>query len=186
MRIVGGRLRGRRLEAPAGLETRPTSDRLRETLFNILLHHDWGAAALENGRALDAFCGSGALALEALSRGAACAVLMDVAAAALTCARGNIATLGEGANATVLRADAGKPPKAERPCSLILLDPPYGKDLATKALAALDKAGWCALSAVAVVEEGEAAPFSAGEGWELLEERRNRGTVLRFLQKTAS
>lgn len=183
MRIVGGDLRGRRLEAPAGRDTRPTTDRNRETLFNILCHSQWGAAALADGRVLDGFCGSGALGLEAISRGAAHATLMDVAGPALACVRANIAALGLGESAAILRADASRPPKAAAPCSLIFLDPPYGKDLATKALTALDAAGWCAPGAVAMVEEGGDAPFSYGAAWSMLDERRNRDTVLRFLQR---
>lgn len=182
MRIVGGRLRGRRLDAPAGRDTRPTSDRNRESLFNIVCHHDWGAAALDGGRVLDAFCGSGALGLEALSRGAAAAVLMDTAQPALACARANVAALGETGNVAVLRADATRPPRADAACSLLLLDPPYGKDLATRALAALTLAGWAAPQAVAVVEESDTGLFSAAPGWELLDSRQNRGTILRFLQ----
>lgn len=182
MRIVGGSLRGRRLNAPAGRDTRPTSDRARESLFNVLVHHDWGIEALDGGHVLDGFCGSGALGLESASRGAAAVVLMDTAAAALTCARGNIAALGVGETVRALRADATRPPKADAPCSLILLDPPYGKELATRALPALVKAGWCAPGAVAVVEEGDGAPFEAGDAWELLQERRSGPAVLRFLR----
>lgn len=182
MRIVGGSLRGRRLDAPAGRDTRPTSDRVRESLFNVLVHHDWGIEALDGGQVLDGFCGSGALGLEAASRGAAGVALMDTAAAALACARANIAALGLGEVVRALRADVLRPPKADAPCSLILLDPPYGKELASRALPALVKAGWCAPGAVAVVEESEGAPFDPGEAWELLQERRSGPAVLRFLR----
>lgn len=182
MRIVGGRLRGRRLDAPAGRDTRPTSDRARESLFNVLAHHDWGVEALDGGSVLDGFCGSGALGLEAASRGAAAVVLMDQAAAALACARANIAALGVGDSVRALRADMLRPPRADAPCSLILLDPPYGKELATRALPALVKAGWCAPGALAVVEEGDGAPFDADEAWEPLQQRRSGPAVLRFLR----
>ncbi|HRJ62217.1 MAG TPA: RsmD family RNA methyltransferase, partial [Azospirillaceae bacterium] len=93
-----------------------------------------------------------------------------------------IAALGVGDTVRALRADVTRPPKADSPCSLILLDPPYGKELASRALPALVKAGWCAPGAVAVVEEGDGAPFDAGEAWEALQERRSGPAVLRFLR----
>ena len=101
--LVGGDLRGRRLEAPAGREIRPTSDRTREAIFNILAHADW-APEIEGARVLDAFCGTGALGLEALSRGAGHAVFMDQGREALDLVRRNIAALGVGDRSAVLRA----------------------------------------------------------------------------------
>ncbi|WP_307832898.1 RsmD family RNA methyltransferase, partial [Azospirillum argentinense] len=113
MRIVGGKHRGRRLAAPGGSDTRPTTDRTRESLFNILSHADWGPDGtdlLEGAVVVDAFCGTGALGLESLSRGAAHASFLDLGRAALDAVRANVAALGEGANAAVLRADATRPP----------------------------------------------------------------------------
>ncbi len=185
VRIVGGRHRGRRLAAPGGSDTRPTTDRTRESLFNILGHADWGpdgADLLEGAIVVDAFCGTGALGLEALSRGAAHASFLDVGRAALDAVRANVAALGEGANAAVLRADATRPPTAARPCTLAFLDPPYGQDLAPRALAGLAKAGWLAPGAVLVVEVAGRDPLPLPPGFVELDERRYGDTRVQFLR----
>ncbi|SMH59308.1 16S rRNA (guanine(966)-N(2))-methyltransferase RsmD [Azospirillum agricola] len=179
MRIVGGRHRGRRLVAPDGRDTRPTTDRTRESLFNILTHADW-APDIEGAVVLDAFCGTGALGLEALSRGAARCSFLDSGRAALDAVRANVAALGEAEVATVLRADATRPP-AGQPCALAFLDPPYAKGLAPVALAALSRAGWLANGALAVVEVGEGDPMPAPDGFTLLDERRYGDTRILFL-----
>lgn len=132
VRIIGGLLGGRRLRAPRGAATRPTADRVKESLFNIL--GDVGGA-----RVLDLFSGTGALALEALSRGAAAAVLVDSAEAAVRCARDNAAALGLEDRVRVLRAEVG-PALArlrDERFDLVFLDPPYAAGLAAQALAAL-------------------------------------------------
>lgn len=155
MRIVGGRHRGRQLETPADLPIRPTSDRAREALFNILEHGKLapgGLSPVRGARVLDAFCGTGALGLEALSRGAAHAVFLDSDAAALRLARRNVARVQDAAHATFLTADASRPPAADQPCTLIFLDPPYAEDVLEPALAALIKAGWMAPGAIIVAE----------------------------------
>ncbi|WP_114857828.1 16S rRNA (guanine(966)-N(2))-methyltransferase RsmD [Azospirillum brasilense] len=186
MRIVGGKHRGRRLAAPAGSDTRPTTDRTRESLFNILSHADWGpdgADLLEDAVIVDAFCGTGALGLEALSRGAAHASFLDMGRAALDAVRANVAALGEGANAAVLRADATRPPPPPgRPCTLAFLDPPYGQDLAPRALAGLAKAGWLAPGAVLVVEVAGRDPLPLPPGFAELDERRYGDTRVQFLR----
>jgi 16S rRNA (guanine966-N2)-methyltransferase len=123
MRLVGGDLRGRRLEAPAGREIRPTSDRTREAIFNILAHADW-APEIEGARVLDAFCGTGALGLEALSRGAARAVFVERDAAAARVIEQNLDKLR--LHGTVLRQDALAVLASEtRKYDLVLVDPPY-------------------------------------------------------------
>ena len=125
MRIVAGRHRGRRLLAPAGATTRPTSERVRQALFDMLWHAPWGGrGAVEGAFVLDAFCGTGALGLEALSRGAARATFIENDAAALATLRANIATLREESGATVIAGDATRPPRAADPCWLAFLDPP--------------------------------------------------------------
>ncbi|MFO1058953.1 MAG: 16S rRNA (guanine(966)-N(2))-methyltransferase RsmD [Dongiaceae bacterium] len=162
MRIVGGRHRGRRLEAPPGDAVRPTADRARQALFDRLAHADLGGdgtSPLIGARVLDAFAGSGALGLEALSRGAAHATFLEDAPAAIAAIRANIAVLGEGRRTTLRRADATRPPPAPAdpgtmPCDLVFLDPPYGSGLALPALAALAAAGWVADRALAIVETG--------------------------------
>src|SRR5579872_7217688 len=141
MRIIAGTHKGRRLEAPADQAIRPTADRVREALFSILAHRLEGFAGR---RVLDAFAGSGALGLEALSRGAESAVFMDRDRAALALCRRNAGTLQSSDRAQFLLSDATKPPHSDHRCDLILLDPPYGKGLGEKALSALTEAGWCA------------------------------------------
>ncbi len=185
MRIVGGRLRGRRLEAPGGMALRPTADRTREALFNILCQGklDWrpnrraggdasGGNPLAGARALDAFAGTGALGLEALSRGAGFVTFMENLAAALDACRRNIDALDQAARAELLRGDVLRPPKAVTPCELVLMDPPYNQDLAPPALAALQRAGWLAPGALATVELMAKEPFTPPAGFETLDERK--------------
>ena len=160
MRIVGGRHRGRRLAAPQGTAIRPSGDRLREALFNILAHGDF--PGIEGAEVLDAFAGTGAFGLEALSRGAARATFIDRDVA---WARRNADALGEDGVVTIA-ADALAPPPAPRPVAIAFLDPPYGQGLAGPALAALGDAGWIGPATCAVVEIGrgeslDAAGFSA-------------------------
>ena len=181
MRLVGGDLRGRRLEAPAGREIRPTSDRTREAIFNILAHADW-APEIEDIRVLDAFCGTGALGLEALSRGAGHAVFMDQGREALDLVRRNIAALGVSDRSAVLRADAVRPPRAQAACTLVFLDPPYGKALASTALTALIGRGWCVSGGVAVVETGLEDPLEVD--LERFDERVYGDTRVYFLRIT--
>lgn len=154
MRIVAGVWRGRALVAPPGAATRPTADRVRQALFDMLLHAPWGGRDLLEGAAvLDAFAGTGALGLEALSRGAAHATFLERDRAALAALRANIAACRAADRAAVLAVDATLPPPG-RPCALIFLDPPYGQGLVPLALARLDRAGWIAPGALAVAETG--------------------------------
>ncbi|MDE0059831.1 MAG: 16S rRNA (guanine(966)-N(2))-methyltransferase RsmD [Defluviicoccus sp.] len=157
MRIVGGRHRGRRLAAPGGTAIRPSGDRLREALFNILLHGDFPDIA--GAEVLDAFAGTGAFGLEALSRGAARATFID---RDVTWVRRNAAALGEG-NVVTIEADALAPPPAPGPVDIAVLDPPYGQGLAGPALAALVQAGWIGPATCAIVEvERDEALDAAG------------------------
>lgn len=184
MRIVAGKHRGRRIQAPAGRDTRPTTDRTREAIFNILAHSGWGpdgGSPVEGAVVLDGFCGTGALGLEALSRGAARALFLDLGRGALDAVRANIAELDEGARAIVLRADVTKPPAAREAASLLFLDPPYDQDLAPKALAGLARSGWLRPGAVAVVEEAAGAVVEPPPGFAVLEERRYGDTQVIFL-----
>ena len=195
MRIVGGRHRGRRLEAPGGLALRPTADRTREALFNILCQGklDWrpnrqqagaapGSNPLAGARALDAFAGTGALGLEALSRGAGFVTFMENQAAALNACRHNIDALDQVAYSELLRCDVLRPPPAKAPCELVLMDPPYNQDLAPPALAALHRAGWLAPGALAAVELMATEPFTPPAGFETLEERKYGKARLVFLR----
>jgi len=155
MRIVAGAWRGRALGAPPGSATRPTADRVRQALFDMLLHAPWGGrAAVEGVRVLDAFAGTGALGLEALSRGAAHATFIERDAAALKAIRANIAACRAEDRARVIAGDALRPPRADAPCGLVFLDPPYGEGLLPPAIAALRGAGWIADGALLVAELG--------------------------------
>ena len=190
MRIVAGRHKGRPLMAPPGEEIRPTSDRARESLFNILAHGRLGKAdgtgPLHGAVVLDAFCGTGALAAEALSRGAARAILMDNSPAALDVARANLRGLGEEAHTFLVLADATEPPAkgaAQAPATLVFLDPPYRSGLGAPALAALDARGWIAEEALAVVETEARDSFEVPEGFALIDERRYGKAKIRFLRK---
>jgi len=181
MRIIAGAHRGRRLVAPAGLVTRPTAERLRQALFDMLWHAPWaGRARVESARVLDAFAGSGALGLEALSRGAAAAVFLENDRAALAAIRANVAACREQERARVLAADVLAPPRADAPCGLVFLDPPYGKGLLAPALAALDRAGWFAPGALLVAETSAESPEDATPGFAPLAERRHGAGLLRL------
>ena len=183
VRIIGGKHRGRRLAAPEGLSVRPTSDRAREALFDILAHGRFGERPVyEEARVLDAFAGTGAFGLEALSRGAAQASFIEKDRAALAALGANIAALGEQKNAAVLAGDALRPPRAGAPASLAFLDPPYGEDAAAPALVALAAAGWLAPEALAVVEMAARQTLTPPEGFTLLEERRYGAARIVFLR----
>ena len=156
MRIIAGRLRGKALRAPAGASTRPTADRLRQTVFDMLWHAPWaGREAVEGAHVLDAFAGTGALGLEALSRGAERVVFMDNDHAALEALMANVIACRVETEARVLAANVTAPPRGA-PCSLIFLDPPYGQGLLLRAVTALAAAGWIAPGALIVGELGKA------------------------------
>lgn len=182
MRIVAGRHRGRSLLSPQGAATRPTSDRVRQALFDMLWHAPWaGRERVEGARVLDAFAGTGALGLEALSRGAARAAFIEQDRTALAALRANIATLREEGATRVIAGDATKPPRAEAPCTLVFLDPPYGKALVPRALSALDAAGWIAPGALVVAEVAKAEPLEV-PGFEPVAERAHGAARLVFLR----
>jgi 16S rRNA (guanine966-N2)-methyltransferase len=182
MRVVGGRLRGRPLAAPTSRAIRPTADRLRESLFNILAHA-YGDPVTD-ARVLDLFAGTGALGLEAASRGAAFVLFVDDGAEARALLRENVAALGLGGVTRIFRRDAGKlgPAHPLEPFSLVFLDPPYGQGLAEQALIAARSGGWLTPDALAVVEESTGARFSAPDGFIELERRRYDDTELIVLQ----
>src|SRR5215813_6350489 len=178
MRIVGGRLGGRTLAAPKSQNIRPTSDRLRESLFNILAHrYD---DAITGARVLDLFAGTGALGLEAMSRGAAFVLFIDDGAEARALIRQNVEALGLGGATRVFRRDATRLGAAHplEPFSLAFLDPPYGQGLAERSLAAARAGGWLIEGALAVVEGAASAPFTAPAGFDELERRPYDDTML--------
>jgi 16S rRNA (guanine966-N2)-methyltransferase len=182
LRIVAGSHRGRRLAAPAGETTRPTAERVRQAVFDMLWHAPWaGRAMVEEARVLDAFAGTGALGLEALSRGAAHATFIERDRAALAVLRANIAACREDARARIIAGDALKPPAAAQPCSLVLLDPPYGQDLVPRALTALTATGWIAPGALVVAELGRDEALAA-PGFEEVAMREHGAARVVFLR----
>jgi 16S rRNA (guanine966-N2)-methyltransferase len=150
MRIIAGAWRGRALRAPPGLATRPTAERLRQAVFDMLAHAPW-RVPFAGLVVLDAFAGTGAMGLEALSRGAAHATFMETDRAALAALRANIAACQADAQSRVLAASALAPPPGA-PCGLVFLDPPYGQALLPRALAALAAAGWLAPGGLVIAE----------------------------------
>ena len=158
MRIVAGRFRGATLTAPKGTLTRPTSDRVRQALFNVLEHGE-PAVTFEGARVLDLFAGSGALGLEALSRGARYAVFIEESTEARGAIRRNVEALGLTGVTKIWRRDATKLGGVSTlvPFDLVFCDPPYGQDLGERALASAVAGGWLAADAVAVIEERASA-----------------------------
>jgi 16S rRNA (guanine966-N2)-methyltransferase len=182
MRIVGGKLRSRPIAGPKGDGLRPTTDRLREALFNILMHA-YGDP-VSGARVLDLFAGTGALGIEAVSRGAAFVLFVDDGVEARSLLRNNTETLGLGGVTRIFRRDATKlgPAHPLEPFSLVFLDPPYGKGLAEKALVAARDGGWLKPDALVVVEEAADAAFKVPEGFEELERRQYDDTEIVFLR----
>ena len=181
MRIVGGSLRGRRLRAPSGAQVRPTAERVRESLFDILTHGGM-ERALEGALVVDLFAGTGALGLEALSRGAAALVAIENDARALAALRTNIEASGCTERATVLAGDATRLAPTAQACDLALLDPPYRGGLAEPALAALAAGGWLATDATLAVEHGVDDPFEPPAALAVSDRRRYGRTALTFLR----
>ncbi|HIJ61369.1 MAG TPA: 16S rRNA (guanine(966)-N(2))-methyltransferase RsmD [Rhodospirillaceae bacterium] len=181
MRIIAGRNKGRVLAAPPGSATRPTADRVREALFNILAH---GATELARAAVLDAFAGSGALGLEALSRGAARVTFLETDPQAAAVIEANLRKLGAGSQAVLLKADATRPPRAAAPATLVMMDPPYKSGLATLALPALATAGWLADETLVVVEVAAGEPLKSPlPGWAVTDERTYGAARLVFIRK---
>jgi 16S rRNA (guanine966-N2)-methyltransferase len=190
VRIVGGRHRGRHIAAPEGLAVRPTADRTREAMFNILTQGKlpWPEARaaagnpLTGARVLDAFAGTGALGLEAVSRGAGHVIFMENQAVAVAACRDNIRTLGEQDRCEMVSTDVRHPPRATVPCDVVLMDPPYGQGLAGPALEALRAAGWTAPGSIVVVELLAKEDFAAPAGFAPVDSRKYGKARLEFLR----
>jgi 16S rRNA (guanine966-N2)-methyltransferase len=180
MRVIGGRLKGRALKGPGSDVIRPASDRLREAVFNILAHsYD---NPVEGARVIDLFAGTGAMAIEALSRGAHFALFVDQSAEPCAIIHANVAALELGSLSRILRRDARKLGAAPEGASfgLAFLDPPYGRGLAPPALKALRDGGWLGKDALAVIEERAGAEVDLPEGFALIETRCYGGTQVVF------
>lgn len=182
MRIVGGEFRGRKLAAPSGQSTRPTTDRAREALFNKLQHAF--AGRLEGARVLDLFAGTGALGLEALSRGAQTCLFIEMAADARGVIRTNIETFGLQGRAKMFRRDATRLGDAGTmmPFDLLFADPPYGKGLGEAALSAALNGGWLKPGALCLVEESVTAPFRPPEGFRQVDILKQGATAVYFAE----
>ncbi len=187
MRIVGGKHKGREIVAPQGRDTRPTSDRARESIFNVLAHADW-SPGVEDRRVLDLFAGSGALGLEAISRGAAFALFVETEVAARGAIRDNIEALGLFGNTRIHRRDAtdlgAKPAGLGEPFDLVFLDPPYGKHLGERALSRLGEGGWITPDALIMLEVG-ADETPQTPSFEMLDERAYGAAKVLFLKPIA-
>lgn len=183
MRIVAGRFRGRALVAPEDMSIRPTSDRVRESVFNILMHgiEDF---TLDGARVIDLFAGTGALGIEAVSRGAAFCLFVEESAEARALIRRNVEALGLTGETRIFRRNATDlgPAGNMEPYGLAFLDPPYGKELGEKALACLAEGNWLKPGAVCVFEEKAGTPIMIPPRFEQLDTRNWGETEVRFLR----
>ena len=186
MRIVAGKFRGRALAAPPGLETRPTSDRARQALFNVMEHAAW-SVPLEGLRVIDLFAGSGALGFEAMSRGAAFCLFVETAEAARGAIRDNMEAFGLFGAVRVHRRSATdlgvRPGSAGEAFDLAFLDPPYGKGLGEQALARLIEGNWLKPGALVVFERGADEPEIDTPGYERLDARDWGAARVLFLRR---
>lgn len=181
MRIVGGEFRGRPLATPRSQDIRPTTDRTREAVFNVIAHRF--GDRLNGARVLDLFAGTGALGLEALSRGAAFGMFIEESAAGRGLIRTNIEAFGLTGRTKIFRRDATRLGDAGtiQPFGLLFADPPYAKGLGEQALHSAKSGDWLVPGALCVVEEAASAGFAPVGGFELLDERSYGETVIRFL-----
>ncbi|MEQ8319403.1 MAG: 16S rRNA (guanine(966)-N(2))-methyltransferase RsmD [Rhodospirillales bacterium] len=184
MRIVAGKFKGRRLLAPEGRDIRPTSDRARESIFNIIEHAPF-APELQGGSAIDIFAGTGAMGLEAMSRGAAPVTFIDIDDMARACVLKNAGTMGQGRSVTVLRLDATKMPPPPRiaacPVRFAFLDAPYDQDISGPSLLSLLSRGWVGAGSLCVVETPSDRAFDPPRGYALEDQRKYGRAMVSFL-----
>ncbi len=182
MRIVGGELRGRTLATPRSNAIRPTTDRTREAVFNVLAHRFENRIA--GARVLDLFAGTGALGLEALSRGAAHCLFVEDSAEGRGLIRTNVEALALQGRTKIFRRDATDLGEAGTiaPLDVLFADPPYGKSLGEAALRSAKAGGWLKPAALCIVEEAASAPFLPGAGFIVLDERHYGDTIIRFIE----
>jgi 16S rRNA (guanine966-N2)-methyltransferase len=188
MRIVGGEFRGKKLILPEDTRVRPTSDRTREALFNILAHDgqfrtEYGQLPLK-ARVLDVFAGTGALGLEALSRGAIHATFLDNHAASLKLIAANAQHMGVSRYIDILGRDGANPGQAGEPYDLVLMDPPYQEGLALPCINGLTHGNWLKPGTVIVVELSAKEAFTAPDGVGMVKERKYGAARLIFLLKS--
>ena len=190
MRIIGGTLSRRKIEPPKSIITRPMMDRVREALFNVLEHRDFGedigTLFSEDTVVLDAFCGTGALSFESISRGAGRAVLFDNSSQAIEVASSNAAILGIKDKCHIIGTDVTLPPLlpiGTNKAKLVFLAPPYGKGLIPVAYKALVKSGWIELPSVIVAETAKKEAFETLEGCELIVSKTYGDTAVHFMKR---
>jgi 16S rRNA (guanine966-N2)-methyltransferase len=184
MRIIGGIHKGRIIAAPQGMKVRPTTDRVRQSMFNVLEHGKFTGIGnpIKGATVLDAFSGTGALAIEALSRGAASATCMDIDQRSLRQIEKNAASLSETQRLQVILSDATNPPNATSAANLIFLDPPYGFGQVEVALKALSNANWISKNAIVVAETGVKEDLSIIDGFFISDRRQYGKTAITFIQ----
>lgn len=187
MRIVGGKFRGQTLVSPKSDAIRPTSDRVRESLFNILAHGDFGLDddLFYQARVLDLFAGTGALGIEAISRGAASVLFVEDSVEARGLLRQNVENFSLTGNARIFRRDATAlgPCQKHGPFSLVFIDPPYAKGLGEKAIISAIEGNWLTPKAICVLEESASANVDIPDSVTLIDERKYGDTVIRILQR---
>jgi 16S rRNA (guanine966-N2)-methyltransferase len=186
MRIIAGTLKGRAIRTPEGRSTRPTSERARESLFNVLAHAAW-APGLDGVRVIDAFAGSGALGFEAISRGAAFCLFVETDAAARGCIRDNVEAFQLFGNTRIHRRSATdlgvKPAGLGAPFDMVFIDPPYAQGLVPLALEQLVSGQWLSPNALVVAETGSDEPALEAPGWSILDERIYGAARVYFLRR---
>lgn len=184
MRVISGKHRGRKIETVSDKNLRPTMGIAREAVFNILSHGQFAGEnrLLDGCVVLDLFCGCGALSIEALSRGASKAILIDIDQQHLDIARQNLKTIGEVENAVFLRADSSNPPPARQECNLVFIDPPYKKDLVEPCLRSLERGRWLADGAIIVLETEKKEEPKIPDGIEELSNRNYGNSRIRILK----
>ncbi len=187
VRIIAGKWRGKKLITPKGLNVRPTSDRGKGALYDLLIHGKPAARGfkLRDAQVLDAFAGTGALGLEALSRGAAQVTFMENAKASQRAISANVSACQADSVVNLIETDVLAAPRATSPCGLIHLDPPYGKGLVSAALQRLETNGWIASGAICCAELGKDETLQIPEGFRQLEDRRYGAARIVILTKVA-
>jgi len=186
MRVTGGNFRGRTLAAPGGNRVRPTSDKVRQAIFNILSHNEFGVG-LEGARVADLFAGTGAMGIEAISRGASFCLFVDDAAESRALIRTNVEAFGLTGVTKIWRRDAADlgamSPGAGGPFDYVFLDPPYRKNLLAPAIASLREGGWLAAGAILIAELAADEDVPPVDGCELLDHRHYGETKVMLLRK---
>lgn len=184
MRIIAGNLKGRRLQSPENDAIRPTSDRTRESLFNLLMHGRFGGDAIIGQRVADLCCGTGAVGLEAISRGARAAYFVDMSKQALALAKQNALHCNVVGQCHFIPADITRLPPVSEPFALVFMDPPYAKSILPQTYASLRAQGWLSEGSLLVVEQPSRSELPTLEGAELITSREYGKTAIHVWEIT--